>query len=389
MDEPKGRLRSVDPPPITGRESTTDLIRQAMAAGIGRQFRDFVASLQLSIDEDHTLVWSLAGIVSVAGYTRSCLIPLMRRGLIHAISTTDAVAYHDLQGWWPRFMPEAAEVKPGVPEFFEVDSRGDDRAYAADGIVRVYDIGFDEGQGLLGTDRALMQFVERNRALRTNLTTAEFFWRLGQAMKEVELANGHDPADSPSLLVQAHVHQVPIFCGAFWDGSIGLNLARFNLFNPPGQQVVIEGDRDVHQFASLMHQTIAVEGRGMTLVIMGGGVPKNYSLQIGPYLTQICGLSDELRYTAELQICDAPVDNMSLSSAPAVEALTWGKVLERTLPRNVYVRADWSVLLPVLTQSLLEQGRQLPGRQLFFTREGARQALDRAIRERAEVSAPA
>jgi deoxyhypusine synthase len=379
--------RAIAPSSISGKESAHELVAQAFTFGVARQFRRFLESLKRAIARNDVLVWTFSGILTPGGMHRSCVIPLIKAGFIDILSTTNAIAYHDIGAWHRRRrQPPRPSERDLPPDLFEVDPAGDDQAYRDEHIVRIYDVGLNETTGLLETDRVVQEMLAGMIAVPTSMnapfTTAEFLWRLGDMMGDQEHAVGRNAFHSPSLLVQAAMYDVPVFNGAFWDGSISLNLARMRAAAPDhgvDHFPVIDGARDAHQFAALMHHAIEKLGRQMTIVIIGGGVPKNYALQIGPYLTQICGLDEKFCYATELQICDAPVDNGSLSSAPPTEAYTWGKVDKAGLPTNQYVRADWSILLPLVAAALLQHDARREPLRLHQIRQDALEGLNAAI----------
>lgn len=354
-DEQRLIGRAISPPEITGQESLWQLIETTFSFGVARQFRQFMASLKLAIEQDHVLVWTFNGILTPSRMSVSCVNPLIEAGLVDIMATTNAAAYHDI-GAWHQTRTARRPDQGTRPDTFEVDPNGNDETYRQAKIIRVYDLGFDETEGLLRTDEIAQQLISQTTAGSPPLSTAELLWRMGDRMGDIEHAAGHDVTTSPSLLVRTALAGIPIFNDAFWNGSIGMNLARLWLSRTAGSQPVIDYDRDVNAYAGLMHHVIGSLNRPMTIVIIGGGGPKNYSLQTGPHLTQVCELDERFCYATELQICDAPADNGSLSSAPATEAYTWGKVTTASLPRNQYVRADWAPLLPLITHMLLHEG---------------------------------
>ncbi len=91
----------------------------------------------------------------------------------------------------------------------------------------------------------------------------------------------------------------------------------------------------------------------MAVWILGGGVPKNYTLQGEPLLDQILGVPTH-GFDIDVQFCVDPVDNGALSSCPAGEGHTWGKVsAESVATGSVYVHADVTAVFPWLTYALL------------------------------------
>src|SRR5262249_59386264 len=89
------RSRSVDPRPITGREKPEDLLAHAFGAYVGRQERTAFELMQRSMAEDCSIFLTLSGAMTPAGLHQSCLIPLIERGVVSALTTTGANLYHD------------------------------------------------------------------------------------------------------------------------------------------------------------------------------------------------------------------------------------------------------------------------------------------------------
>ena len=86
--------------------------------------------------------------------------------------------------------------------------------------------------------------------------------------------------------------------------------------------------------------------------ILGGGVPKNYTLQGEPTLSQIFEL-DARGFDVDVQFCVDPVDNGALSSCPAGEGHTWGKVSAECVEHSsVYVHTDVTAVLPWVVHAL-------------------------------------
>jgi deoxyhypusine synthase len=122
---------------------------------------------------------------------------------------------------------------------------------------------------------------------------------------------------------------------------------------------------------------------GKTAVwIFGGGVPKNYTLQGEPTLSQMLGL-EARGFDIDVQICVDPVDNGALSSCPAGEGHTWGKVSQECAESSsVYVHCDVTAVLPWLTCALLAAGLHRQPKALFRQLDEATALLDTAIQER-------
>src|SRR5262245_5441901 len=132
------RARRVDPRPITGKEKPRELLEHAFGAYVGRQERTAFELMQRSIDEDAAVFLTLSGAMTPAGLHQSCLIPLIERGVISALSTTGANLYHDAH----------RVIGHGIRE---VNPNAGDVALRVARIIRIYDLGFWE-EALLDTD---------------------------------------------------------------------------------------------------------------------------------------------------------------------------------------------------------------------------------------------
>ncbi len=122
------------------------------------------------------------------------------------------------------------------------------------------------------------------------------------------------------------------------------------------------------------------QSRGAAVWIFGGGVPKNYTLQAEPMLSQILSV-EAGGFDINLQICVDVEDNGALSPCPSGEGHTWGKnSAECVTDNSLYLRADVTVVLPWLTHFVLskEKLRRSPLR-LYDRLSEAVEILDQAV----------
>jgi deoxyhypusine synthase len=207
------------------------------------------------------------------------------------------------------------------------------------------------------------------------MTTAETNHLLGKHLSRIESELG---VEEPCLLSACYRAGVPIFVGAPQDGSIFLNAVELKALLGDDFAHALDAAADVHAMAAL--QWLA-QREGKTAVwIFGGGVPKNYTLQGEPVLSQIFRL-DARGFDIDVQICVDPVDNGALSSCPAGEGHTWGKVSAECMETSsVYVHCDVTAVLPWLTCALLATDHTRPGKRMGERIAEAVGDLDEAIR---------
>ncbi len=343
---------------MTGTETARQILETAFPAYAGRGMREAHRLMRKSIADDHTVFMTVSGAMTPAGMHLSCLIPMIEAGYVSCLTTTGANLYHDLHRTLGFVL-------------HEVNPHADDRVYRKDRIIRIYDIGFDEDV-LLDTDLFFCK-VLKSKPFAKPMTTAEFHYELGRVVAALEDEKG---ISRPSLLATCFRQGVPIFVGAPQDGSIYLNVVKLEREDPKGFKFRLDVARDVYQMAALQNLARAKDGQAAVWIV-GGGVPKNYTLQGEPLLSQILGV-DARGFDIDVQVCVDVVDNGALSSCTAGEGHTWGKTSAECVEiDSVYLRSDVTVALPFLTSALLSEPalRKKP-RRLYDRLPEAEKILD-------------
>ena len=359
------RARRIDPRPITGREKPHELLEHAFPAFVGRQERTAFELMRRSMEQDCSIFLTLSGAMTPAGLHQSCLIPLIERGAISVLTTTGANLYHDAH----RVIGHAIR---------EVNPDAGDLALRLARIIRIYDLGFWE-EALLDTDRLFSAMV-RLPEFQRRMTTPEFHHLLGKAILEIERSL---KVKRPSLLSTCYRYGVPIFVGAVQDGSIFLNVVKLQKLLGDELKFELDIAADVYAMAAMQHYCSQHYSRKLAIWILGGGVPKNYTLQGEPLLDQIFGVPAR-GFDIDVQFCVDPVDNGALSSCPAGEGHTWGKVsMEAVESGSVYVHCDVTAIFPWLTHALLSDPKmKRKPRQLMEVLEEATALLDQEVHKR-------
>jgi deoxyhypusine synthase len=334
-------------------------------AYVGRQERTAYELMRRSIERDSAVFLTFSGAMTPAGLHQSCLIPLVERGLVDCMTTTGANLYHDAH----RIIGHRIR---------EIDPTAGDLQYRLARIIRIYDLGFWE-ETLLETDK-LFSALLRGPEFQKRMTTPELHFLLGRRIAEIEKALG---VKEPSLLATAYRFGVPIFVGAVQDGSIFLNVVKLKRLLGEAFRLELDVCDDVFEMGAMQHHSFATLKRPMAIWILGGGVPKNYTLQGEPLLDQILGVPTH-GFDIDVQFCVDPVDNGALSSCPAGEGHTWGKVsAESVQTGSIYVHADVTAVFPWLTYALLSDPKmKRKPRRLYDERAGAVATLQREVDKR-------
>src|SRR3989475_2672471 len=97
----------IDPRPITGKETVTELVDNAfLAYNAGRLAEGCRLFAERMLAEDVTVGMSLTGAMTPAGLGMSTMIPLIEAGVADWIVSTGANPYHDFPLWPGLPMPQ-------------------------------------------------------------------------------------------------------------------------------------------------------------------------------------------------------------------------------------------------------------------------------------------
>ena len=341
------------PGPITGRETAAELIENAFLAYNAARLREacYLYTRKM-LGDDVTVGLTLTGALTPAGLGTAALIPLIEAGFVDWIISTGANLYHDTH------FGLGLAMHRGNPQ-------ASDTVLREEGVVRIYDIFFDYDV-LLSTD-AFFRRVIRGPEFQRSMSSAEFHNLCGKYIREREKALG---IGQKSLLSAAYACGVPVYTSSPGDSSIGMNVAALSL---EGNRCTIDPNADVNETASIVLDAKR-NRQGSSVLILGGGSPKNFALQTEPQIQEVLGI-DEKGHDYFLQITDARPDTGGLSGATPAEAVSWGKIDPDRLPDAVVCYLDSTVALPLLTSYALAHREPRPLKRLYDSRERLMQAL--------------
>jgi len=339
--------KAVTGKPVTECQDLGEVFSASLPAFGGAYLRRVYEVMRQVIEKRIPLVVTCAGPITVSDQHRAWLIPLIKAANTAYITVTDAICYHD---------GHDCLRKQDERSIREVDLFGDDAEYRENGVIRVTDTGFDE-QVLFDQDAVFTAMLQRPE-FQKRMTTTERNFLLGKYYGEREKALGV----APGLLSTCAELELPVFIGAPADGSGFLNSVKLWTLARLGK-IQYGFDYDLHEdvFESCAYHRWGLfdsETKTMAILILGGGVPKNYSLQPEPTLSQIFFLENIRGYDYDAQIVSSPVTDGSLSSCAPAEAVSWGKVNPETYTtQTVSMQGDYSSYMPFLVRALV--GKEL------------------------------
>lgn len=265
-------------------------------------------------DQKCTNVLSLAGSTS-AGGCMQVYVDLVRHNMIDCIVATGA-SIVDMDFF------EALGFKHYKGSQFVSDTE-----LRSLYIDRIYDTYIDEEE-LQHCDHTVRKIADSLDP--RPYSSREFIKEMGKFLTK-------NSKKKDSLVQVAYEHNVPIFCPAFTDSSAGFGLVAHQV-ERPDKHVSIDSVRD---FRELTDIKIAAGTTG--LLIVGGGVPKNF-IQDTVVCAEILGHKDVEMHKYAVQVTVADVRDGACSSSTLKEANSWGKV-DTVYEQMVYAEATTAIPL--------------------------------------------
>ena len=265
-------------------------------------------------DQNCSIFLTIAGSTSAAG-CMNLYSDLVKYNMVDAIVATGA-SIIDMDFF------EALGFKHYQGNQFQ-----DDRILRENYIDRIYDTYIDE-EDLQICDKTICEIA--NKLSPKPYTSREFIKELGKYLKKNAKKKG-------SLIEVAYDCNVPIFCPAFTDSSAGFGLVMHQEKNP-SKHITIDSVREFRELTE-----IKLKSKSSGLLMIGGGVPKNF-VQDTVVCAELLGKKVDMHKYA-IQVTVADTRDGACSSSTLKEASSWGKV---DTSKEQMVFAEATSVLPLI-----------------------------------------
>ncbi len=265
-------------------------------------------------DKDCTIFLTLAGSTSAAG-CMNVYKDLVKYNMVDAIVATGA-SIVDMDFF------EALGFKHYQGSQFQNDAE-----LRKNYIDRIYDTYIDEDE-LQVCDKKICEIADNLEP--RSYTSREFIQEMGKYLKK-------NSVKKDSLIETAYENNVPIFCPAFTDSSAGFGLVIHQEKNPKNHLTI----DSIKEFRELTE--IKIQSKGSGLLMIGGGVPKNF-IQDTVICAELLGKDVDMHKYA-IQITVADTRDGACSSSTLKEASSWGKV---DITKEQMVFAEATSVLPLI-----------------------------------------
>ncbi len=274
-------------------------------------------------DENCSIILCLAGSLFSAGL-KKIVYDMIENNMIDVIVSTGAIIVDQ------DFL-EALGFKhfQGTPQI-------DDNELMKLMIDRIYDTYIDEKQ-LRICDMTISEIADNLEAVP--YSSREFIKFMGKYLKERNTGKN-------SVVRIAYEKNLPIFVPAFSDSSAGFGLIYHQWKRKNEAKVSIDSVKDFLELTK-----VKVNSRETGLVMIGGGVPKNFAQDV-TVAADILGENAHMHKYA-IQITVADERDGGLSGSTLKEAHSWGKVDEGS---EQMVFSEATIALPLLVSYVYHRG---------------------------------
>lgn len=319
-----------------GRLDSVDALVSAMArtAFGGRRLGEAADVYEAMVrDPDCFRVVTISGAMTIAKQGL-VLCEMIERGWVQAVVATGALMTHGL-------------VEGAGMLHFKHRSDMNDAQLFERGYNRVYDT-IELERNLDGTEAILNRVLAKIQP-GTTLSSHGLLAKIG------ELLDQHDAGRA--ILRSAVRMEVPVYVPAFTDSELGLDFAIHN------RRLAMRGEMpfpfdpflDLEDFANRIRRHA-----NLGIFTVGGGVPRNWAQQVGPYLeisaNRLKSGDPVRRYRYAVRICPEPEHWGGLSGCSYSEGVSWGKfVPESEGGRFAEVLADATIAWPLVVRAVMER----------------------------------
>ncbi|MBW2969314.1 deoxyhypusine synthase family protein [Candidatus Woesearchaeota archaeon] len=336
-------LIPLEPLDLSKVNSIDDLVKaMSKTAFTGRKLGEAADVLEKMWNNKNCYnVLTLSGAMTVAKMGL-VICDMIDSGMVDCIVSTGALMAHGF-------------IEAAGMAHFKYKKGMDDKELYYQGYDRIYDTlelekNFDDAEFIFN------KIIEKHNPDDT-LYSLKINQMLGKYLKETTNGRG--------VLKSAYEKNIPVFIPAFTDSEFGLDFSLLNRIREKQNKPEYKFDPfiDIKIFTDLILEQNK-KRKELGIFTIGGGVPRNWTQQIGPQADIIQKrMGDEhggfVRFKYGVRICPEPVHWGGLSGCTYSEGVSWGKfVPEEEGGQYSEVPCDATVAWPLIVKSVLERKKE-------------------------------
>jgi len=330
-------LEPLSPLDLTKYDTVSDLVEGMAKCSFGaRRVGEAAQVLQKMVeDKDCFKVLTLSGAMTPAKMGL-VVCDMIDWGMVDAVVSTGAIMAHGLV------------ESTGRAHFKHRPDMNDTLLYHR-GYNRIYDT--IELESNLDDMEVIYRNVMERISGKKSISSFEINRLIGESLS-CETEECHR-----GILKSAYQKEVPVYVPAFTDSELGLDFGVYM------RRMKLKGKRPVNfdAMADLEDYTSRVlASKKLGIFTVGGGVPRNWAQQVGPYLDIIqkrVGVGGGFkRFQYAIRVCPEPVHWGGLSGCTYSEGVSWGKIVPSGEGgRYVEVLDDATIAWPIIVKAVMER----------------------------------
>lgn len=286
-------------------------------------------------DEDCTIILCLTGSLFSDGL-KNVVVDLVRHNMVDAIVSSGAIIVDQ-----DFFESLGFKHYHGTPDI-------DDEMLRKNMVDRIYDTFIDE-EDLRSCDMTIAEIADSLEP--KSYSSRELIREMGKYLYE---NNG----EADSVVMECYKKGIPIFVPAFSDCSAGFGLIYHQYKMGKNPKVTIDSAKDFLELTK-----IKIEAKDTGLVMIGGGVPKNFAQDV-TVAADILG-KDVNMHKYAIQITVADERDGALSGSTLKEAHSWGKV---DSGNEQIVFCEATIAFPIMASYVFHKGNWKRRRQKNYNK---------------------
>lgn len=330
-------LKPLKPLDLSVVKSVNDLVTQMSHTAFGGRSVGEAADVlyKMAKERDCFVVLTLSGALTVAKMGL-IICDLIDNNIVKTIVSTGAIMAHGF-------------VESAGMSHFKYDKKISDEELYYAGYDRVYDT-LELEKNLDNVEiifKKVLDKIDRDTILSSRFLNVKLGEYLARNTKK----------NMRGILKSAYIKKVPVYIPAFTDSELGLDLGVYNKRAEYERKKTFRFDPflDLEDFTQLIKRQ-----KRIGIFTVGGGVPRNWAQQVGPYLDilqkRVGSGGAFKRYQYGVRICPEPPYWGGLSGCTYSESISWGKITPLSEGgRWAEVYADATIVLPLIVKAVLER----------------------------------
>ena len=292
---------------------------------------------KMAADKDCTVLMTMSGAMTIA-QMGLVLCDMLDKKIIQSLTTTGAAMAHGL-------------VESMGLKHYKHNPLVSDRVLAEKRLNRVTDT-LEPEENFDHIDD-IMKVVLDGLSKENPISPSRFHRELG-----IYLAKKFP--EERGILKSAYLSEVPVFVPAFWDSELGNDIYTYNLLQRAAGKPPVNIDLEPDNALLI---DIVQKAKRIGIFTVGGGVPRNWTQNVGPLIELINGRAEKLMkkgiikklrenpFMYGVRICPDVMDTGHLSGCTYSEGMTWRKMNPKG--SFVEIQADATIVWPFLIKYVL------------------------------------